>query len=59
MNLDPEMHTWSGIDIPGSVDEARAELERMVSIPLLSTWLIIDNRFGRVIGRTFLCLDER
>ena len=28
-DLDPEMHVWTGNDIPASLDEARAELEKV------------------------------
>jgi RimJ/RimL family protein N-acetyltransferase len=59
MNLDPELNTWNASYVPSSVAEAQEELERMVAVPLLSTWMIVDNRSGRVVGRFFLCLEDR
>ncbi len=59
MGLDPEMHTSSGALSPASVEEAQEELERIVSLPLLSTWMVVDNPSDRVIGRFFLCLEDR
>jgi RimJ/RimL family protein N-acetyltransferase len=59
MNLDPEMNTWNASHVPGSVAEAQEELERMIAVPLLSTWMIIDNPTDRVVGRFVLCLEDR
>lgn len=59
MSLDPEMHTGGGGHAPTSVEEAQEELERIVSLPLLSTWMVVDNPSERVVGRFFLCLEDR
>ena len=59
MNQDADMHTWTGDRVLESEAEARAELERFVSMEDVSTWMIVDNPSGRVVGRFFLCLEDR
>jgi len=59
MNRDPDMHTWTGNRVLTSVDEAQAELERFAAMDDISTWMIVDNPTGRVVGRFFLCLEDR
>ena len=59
MNLEPEMHTWTGNRVLPSVAEAQRELERFAGMEDISTWMIVDNRTGQVVGRFFLCLEER
>lgn len=59
MNLDPDMHIWTGNHVFESEDEARSELERFASMDDISTWMIVDNHIGRVVGRFFLCMAER
>jgi RimJ/RimL family protein N-acetyltransferase len=59
MNLDPDMHTWTGSHLLESEAEARTELERFISMDDISTWMIVDNPSGRVVGRFFLCLEDR
>jgi len=59
MNLELDMHTWTGSHVLESEAEARAELERFISMDDISTWMIVDNPSGRVVGRFFLCLEER
>ncbi len=59
MNRDPEMHTWTGNHVLPSIAEAQSELERFVSMDDVSTWMIVDNPNGRVVGRFFVCLEIR
>lgn len=59
MNLDPEMHTWTGNHVLPSVEAAQKELERLVGMPDVTTWLIVDNPSKKVIGRFFVCLEKR
>ena len=59
MNLDPEMHEWTGNCILESVAEAQSELQRFAGMDDISTWMILDNPTGRVVGRFFLCLENR
>jgi RimJ/RimL family protein N-acetyltransferase len=59
MNLDPEMHTWTGNRVLESPAEARAELARYAALDHTSTWTIGDNPSGRVVGRFFLELEDR
>lgn len=59
MNLDPDMHTWTGNRVVRSVAEAQSELERFAAMEDVSTWMIVDNPTGRVVGRFFLCIEER
>ena len=58
MNLDPEMHTWTGNHILASVAEAQAELEGFAAMDDLTMWAIIDNASGRMVGRFFICLEN-
>jgi ribosomal-protein-alanine N-acetyltransferase len=58
-NLDQEMHRWTNNSPFASLDEARAELSRLRDSPDVSTWMIVDNRSSKVVGRFFLCLEER
>jgi RimJ/RimL family protein N-acetyltransferase len=58
-NLDPDMHTWTGNRVLESEAEARTELDRYVAMEDISTWMIVDNLSGQVIGRFFLYLEER
>jgi RimJ/RimL family protein N-acetyltransferase len=58
-NREPDMHTWTGNRVLESEAEARAELDRYVAMEDISTWMIVDNPSSRVIGRFFLCLEER
>ena len=58
-NLDPEMHRWTN-NLPfASIEEARLELSRLRDLADVSTWMIVDNRSSKVIGRFFLCLETR
>lgn len=59
LNLDPELHRWTGNGVLASVAEAQAELERFVALAEVSTWLIVDRESGRVVGRFFLTLAEQ
>ena len=59
MNLDPEVHTWTGNHLLASVAEAQAELERFAAMEDLTTWAIIDNASGQLVGRFFICLQNR
>ena len=58
-NMDPEMHRWTGNRVPDSVEEARQELERFVQMDDVTMWAIIDNTSGKMMGRFFVCLEER
>ncbi|MDY7010511.1 MAG: GNAT family protein [Planctomycetota bacterium] len=58
-NLDPEMHVWTGNRVPDSVEEARQELERFVQMDDVTMWAVVDNASGKMIGRFFVCLQER
>ena len=59
MNLEPEMHVWTGNHVFKSVEEARAELERFVQLDDVTMWAVVDKTTGRMIGRFFVCLEER
>ncbi len=59
MNLEPDMHTWTGNRVLKSAFEARTELERFISMDDVSTWMIVDNPSGSVIGRFFLCWADQ
>jgi RimJ/RimL family protein N-acetyltransferase len=59
MNRDPEMHTWTGNRVWQSVAEAQAELQKFSEMEDISTWVIVDNPTGHVVGRFFLCLEDR
>lgn len=59
INLDPEMHTWTGNRVLASPAEARAELARYAALGQASNWMIVDNPSGRVVGRFFLDLEDR
>ena len=56
MNADPEMHVWTGNAVLESVADAQAELAAYLAMDDVSTWMIIDNASGRVVGRFFLTL---
>lgn len=58
-NADPEMHHWTGNSPFSTIDEAHAELARLASLEDVSTWMIIENATGGVVGRFFLCLEIR
>ena len=58
-NLDPQMHRWTDNRVPDSVEEARQELERFVQMDDVTMWAIIDNASGKMMGRFFVCLEER
>ena len=59
MNLDPEMHTWTGNRVLESRADAQAELARYAALEHASTWMIVDSSSGRVVGRFFLELEDR
>ena len=59
MNLEPDMHTWTGNTVLQSELEARRELESYLAMDTVSTWMIVDNPSNRVVGRFFLTLEER
>ena len=58
MNLEPEMHLWTGNKVFESVEEAKAELERLRNIDEITVWMIIDKPSYKVIGRFVICLEE-
>ena len=58
-NLDPEMHRWTNNAPFATLVAARAELARLSGLPDFSTWMIVDNGSGKVVGRFFLCLEQR
>jgi len=58
-NLDPEMHLWTGNRVLGSPHEARKELARLCALDEFTMWAIVDNATGAMIGRFFVCLEER
>ena len=59
MKLDPEMHTWTGNHVLSSAAEARKELERLLSMTDVTTWMIVDNPSDKIVGRFFICLEKR
>ncbi len=59
MNLEPDMHLWTGNAVFGAVDEARAELERFAAMPDVTMWAIIENATQRLVGRFFICMEDR
>jgi ribosomal-protein-alanine N-acetyltransferase len=58
-NLEPEMHVWTGNQPLASPEAAREELRRFVSMDDISMWAIIDNASGKMMGRFFVCLEQR
>ena len=59
MNLDPEMHLWTHNHVLDSQEEAREELGRFAAMNDVTTWAVVDNNSGTMIGRFFVCLEER
>lgn len=59
MNLDADMHIWTGNRVLESPAQARDELARYAALDHASTWVIVDNASGRVVGRFSLELEER
>jgi RimJ/RimL family protein N-acetyltransferase len=59
MNREPAMHTWTGNCVFATEAEAKAELERFVAMGDISIWVIVDRASGRVVGRFFLCMENR
>lgn len=59
MNLDPEMHTWTGNQVLASVSEARRELENYLTMDYITTWMIVDNPSRKVVGRFFISMEEK
>lgn len=59
MNLEPEMHTWTGNDILPSIEAARDELERFVAMDDVTMWAIVDNATDEMAGRFFITLENR
>lgn len=59
MNLDPDMQAGNGDFTLASVEEARRELERILALPQISTWMVVENTSNRVVGRFFLCIEDR
>lgn len=59
MNVASDMHTWTGNEVLESPAQAQMELMRYIAMEDVSTWMIIDNPSGRVVGRFFLILDDR
>ena len=58
-NLDPRMHEWTGNQVLADPAEARAELERFAQLEQATMWAIADKTTGRMIGRFFVCLEDR
>ena len=58
-NHDPEMHVWTRNDIPASLAEAQAELEKFSAMNDITMWAIVDNASGKMMGRFFVCLERR
>jgi RimJ/RimL family protein N-acetyltransferase len=58
-NLDPDMHVWTGNQPTASVQAARDELQRFADMDDITMWAIIDNASGRMMGRFFVCLEQR
>lgn len=59
LNLDPDMPAGGSDFSLASVEDAREELERILTLPLISTWMVVENSSNRVVGRFFLCLEDR
>ena len=59
MNLDRDMHRWTGNSVFESEAEAQAELERFILMDTISTWMIVDNLSGHVVGRFFILVGEK
>ena len=53
------MHRWTGNKVFESVEETKAELERLKTLDEITTWMIVDKSSSKVIGRFFICLEER
>lgn len=58
-NLDPQMHVWTGNQPLASPQAARDELLRFAGMDDVSMWAIVDNASGKMMGRFFLCLEQR
>jgi RimJ/RimL family protein N-acetyltransferase len=59
LNLERELHEWTGNNPLASPEAAQAELERLASLDFLSLWLLEDLGTGSLAGRFFLSLEER
>ena len=59
MNLEPEMHFWTGNRVLASIEEAQGELERFNRMEDMTMWAIVDNATGRMVGRFFVCMEKR
>ncbi|NLF32566.1 MAG: GNAT family N-acetyltransferase [Planctomycetes bacterium] len=58
-NLDPEMHVWTGNAPFDSVDAAREELVRFAQMQDVTMWAIEDRQTHRMVGRFFVCIENR
>ena len=58
-NLEPEMHLWTGNDVLTSFEEARQELARFARMDDITMWAVVDNSSGKMMGRFFVCLEDR
>lgn len=58
-NLEPDMHLWTGNTPLASPDSARKELERLSNLSDFTTWAVEDRASSKMIGRFFVCIEER
>lgn len=58
-NLEPEMHAWTDNGPLASPQEARRELERLAGMDDVTTWAVVDNSSGKMVGRFFIILEQR
>ena len=58
-NLEPQMHVWTGNDVLASVEQAKQELKRFAGMDEFTMWAVIENVSREMIGRFFICLEQR
>ena len=58
-NLEPQMHAWTGNQPLASPQAAGEELQRFVRMDDITMWAIIDNATNTMMGRFFVCLEQR
>jgi RimJ/RimL family protein N-acetyltransferase len=58
-NLDPEMHIWTGNVPLASPEAAKDELVRFSEMQDVTMWAIEEKATHRMIGRFFVCIENR
>jgi len=47
---DPDVHRWTGGDVPSNVMETRDYLDKFKSIPQILSWAMISSETSRIVG---------